>query len=345
MAKTTNIFGAGMVDMMAPSPNNTTSENKNDDIFNGDVPCKERNRLIPLEQLVEAPAEWNEYPPVDNETFEKMMDSMLKYGQLKVAMVREEEPGKYMIIGGHNRYRVLKALHEEYPDKAEFAVMKCNVYTKDQINDDAFRLAIVEDNEAQRAKENTKLLAIGYTVRKTCYKNSSVRTYGLGLRQKLRKKYNLSNGVASRIEQIGKNLIRPYINMYVNGEVSQNDAVAISTLPEGLQKYLLEKNIRKLKPSQRKLIAVCDNKAKLDEVLNIKTVYSVNGIDMDSAAPQKTVAFKLFLPKENQVMVLEALQKAMSNIAENNELDETGQKAIEYNLDMLAKCEQAQSEK
>lgn len=336
MAKTKHLFGADMAEMMEPKYNS----NEQEDIFKGDIPCDERNKFIPLDELQEAPSEWNEYPPVDDETFKKMMDSMLKYGQLKVAMVRREENGKYMIIGGHNRYRVLQALHEAYPGNEEFSGMKCNVYSRKYINDEAFRLAIVEDNEAQRAKEDTKLLAIGYNVRKSCYEKSSLKTYGIGSRPKLREKYNISNGTASRLEQIGNYLIKPYIRLYVIGELSQNDAVAISTLTENLQNHLFEKGIYKLKPAQRKAIVNCESKANLDEVLNIKEAYNINGINMDSAAPQRTVAFKLFLPKDNKVMLLDALQKAMSSVAESGELNDEGKKVIKYNLDMLLKCKE-----
>lgn len=338
MAKTKNIFGANMADMM--SPKNSPSEQEDsfkDDIFKGDIPCAERNKFIPLDELQEAPAEWNEYPPADEETFQKMMDSMLKYGQLKVAMVRKEDNGKYMIIGGHNRYRVLQALHEAYPEKEEFKGMKCNVYTKRYINDEAFRLAIVEDNEAQRAKEDTKLLAIGYNVRKACYENSSVKTYGIGSRQKLREKYNLSNGVASRLEQIGNNLIKPYINLYVIGEISQNDAVAISTLPEALQEHLLAKNVYKINPAQRKAIVTCTEKAQLDKVLNIKPTYNMNGVDMEDAVPKKTKALKLFIPNNKQELVLKALNKAIDGVIKTEELSELEEQALQYNIEMLTK--------
>lgn len=268
------------------------------DVFNGDVPVKESNVLIPLEKLIPAPSDWNLYPPADEETIMKMMESFAQYGQLKVAIVRDEGDGNYMIIGGHNRLATLKRLHENFPDVKRYKSMRCNVYSKDVINDEAFRIAVVEDNEAQRAKEDSRYIAVGYNVRKRFGEKSSIYKHGIEMRKKLMEKYGISNGTASNIEQIGNYLIQDYLSMYINGSLSRNDALTISRLGPALQKYMFKCGVFKLSVQAKKMLKTAATTEDVDNALKTEKENVFDGMKISSPVPKNNVTIKLSIPKD-----------------------------------------------
>lgn len=310
-----------------------TSVADNTDLFNGDIPVESANVLIPLEKLVPAPDDWNMYPPADADTIVKMMESFVQYGQLKVAIVRNEGDGTYKIIGGHNRFTVLQKLHELYPDVERYKTMRCNVYSKEAINDEAFQIAVIEDNEAQRAKEDSRYIAIGYNVRKKFGEKSSITRYGLSMRKQLREKYGISNGTASNIEQIGNYLLDDYLALYINGTLSRNDALAISKLQNELQKYLYDSGITKLSVSEKKGLAKCFTIDDIDNVLCSDKEYAFDGFKMSSPTPKDNISIKLPVPKKN---IMEFLEKAMI-VFDGMDIEASNKQYIKEVLDNYSK--------
>ena len=298
-----------------------------EDIFSGEIPVKKSNVLIPLEDLIPAPEEWNFYPPADNETIMKMMESFAQYGQLKVAIVRDEGNGKYMIIGGHNRFNTLRRLNAAFPDVERYKSMRCNVYSKESINDEAFRIAIIEDNEAQRAKEDSRYIAVGYNVRKHFGEKSSIYKHGLEMRKKLMEKYNISNGTASNIEQIGKYLIQSYFRLYINGNLSRNDALVISRLDPSLQEYLYKNAILKLSVQAKKKLKEAKTIEDVDHAIYDED-YFFDGIKMSSPTPKENLTIKLSIPKENLSDYLDAIIEGLEDM-------NTEESKIEYTKEIL----------
>lgn len=116
---------------------------------------------IPLEKLVFAPKEWNFFPAWNSEKMAELMENISVYGQLAPALVWEQEDGTYMILGGHNRYRAIKNLHDilqnEYPDEAKiYTTMRCNVYAHATLDEVEARKIIIYDNTIRR--ENSRVI-------------------------------------------------------------------------------------------------------------------------------------------------------------------------------------------
>ena len=111
-------------------------------------------RQIPLEQLFPAPDAWNFFPKPDHETMRRLMQSILDYGLLHPAIVWQQEDGRYMILGGHTRYRALKMLLQLFPQYVDsLGTMRCNVYDHDKLDENEARQIIIMDNTTQRQKE------------------------------------------------------------------------------------------------------------------------------------------------------------------------------------------------
>ena len=257
-----------------------------------------------------------------------MIMSIAKYGQLKVGVVRQEKNGKFMIIGGHNRYRAISALHEMFPEVERYKYMRCNIYSLETINDEAFKIAVVEDNEAQRAKEDKRMLAAGYKVRKENIEKSSLKDFGTKegarTREKLMEKYELSSGTAARIEKLSK-LIRPYMDLYVKHELSDSDALVIAGLSDELQDYLLGKNIIKFDTYKRSLVAKCDTLEDLKAAINATPENMYNGVITDIAMPKASKNYSLPIPVKDKKTIF----GAFSDIVRKLDLkDETGKQFL-----------------
>ena len=116
-------------------------------------------RQIPLEQLFPAPDAWNFFPKPDHETMQRLMQSILDYGLLHPAIVWQQEDGRYMILGGHTRYRALKMLLQLFPERADdLRAMRCNVYDHDKLDENEARQIIIMDNTTQRQKESKSVM-------------------------------------------------------------------------------------------------------------------------------------------------------------------------------------------
>lgn len=280
------------------------------DIFKGTVAPKFTNINIPLDKLVPASEEFNPYPSADDKTIEKIKASIYKSGQLTVALVREQEDGNFTIIGGHNLYKALCSLNDEHPGKKRFSFMRCNVYTVDDINDEAFKLAVVEYNEVQQAKVDKRMLAVGYKVRRENIEKSSFKnfgtSYGSRIREKLMEKYKLSGGTAARIEKIS-NLIRPYMDLYVKHELSDSDALVIAGLKGYLQEFLLSQNIIKFDTYKRSLVAKCDTIEDLKAALNATPENMYNGIITDIPMPKTSKNYSIPIPIKDKKKFFEGL--------------------------------------
>lgn len=294
------------------------------DVFNGDIPIEKANVLIPLDKLISAPSDWNLYPPADEETIVKMMESFAQYGQLKVAIVRDEGDGNYMIIGGHNRLTTLKRLHENFPDVERYKTMRCNVYSRDTINDEAFRIAVVEDNEAQRAKEDSRYIAVGYNVRKRFGEKSSIYKHGLEMRKKLMEKYGISNGTASNIEQIGSYLIQDYLSMYINGSLSRNDALVISRLDAELQEYMFKNKIFKLSVQAKKMLKNAKTADDVDAAIYAEKENTFDGMKIPSPPPKDNITIKLSIPEK----IAEEYIKRLTVLCDEIDMPEDGKKYL-----------------
>lgn len=290
--------------------------NRND-VFNGTVAPKFVDIKIPLNKIVPAPEEFNPYPPADMDTLIKMQESIYKYGQLKVSVVREQADGTFMIIGGHNRLNAIKALHEKYPEEDRFCFMRCNVYTEADVNDEAFKIAVVDDNEAQRAQEDKRLLAIGYKIRKENIEKSSLKKfntyYGAKSREKMMEQYELSSGAAARIEKIA-NLIREYMPSYIHRKMSDSDALAIASLKPELQRYLFGENIFSVDPSKRKLLAKCETVDELKSLILSIPEIEYNGIKVSSKMPTTSKSYSIPVPKKYAKEIFKALALSLKEL-------------------------------
>lgn len=201
----------------------------------------ERTIDIRLEDLVPAPDAWNYFPLPEVEILKDIAKSIYVQGQLAPALVWERDNGKYMILGGHTRYRILQFLKAQYPDEADrFSTMNCHVYGADQITDDEAQYLIITNNMTQRARESTAIMIKSIVKAFELQKSIVIKIKGLEHERSneiVAKNFGVSSSSVDRLYRL-RTLIPPIIDMLDNSQITQQAALKIATLPEKIQSIL-----------------------------------------------------------------------------------------------------------
>lgn len=242
---------------------------------------------IPLTQLVPAPAEWNFFPHWNNEQIAELMENISVYGQLSPALVWEQADGSYMILGGHNRYRALKNLHDmlasQYPEEAAlYTTMRCNVYAHDTLDEVEARKIIIYDNTIRR--ENSKAVMCRSIInmnqlmketRKTRRPDTKRRT----IYSQIAETMDISEGKVSGIISL-RNLIPEFWPLFDEKDkshrISNSLGLALSRLPQNLQEYVYEHELYvnvHLSSKQLKQLRYAQTEEAVEAVLGMPSAY------------------------------------------------------------------------
>ena len=204
---------------------------------------------IPLEQLFPAPDVWNFFPKPDHETMRRLMQSILDYGLLHPAIVWQQEDGRYMILGGHTRYRALKMLLQLFPENADsLGTMRCNVYDHDKLDENEARQIIIMDNTTQRQKEVKAVMITAVIQMGQLMKQQRARRSTKWHEQRKRindiigESLGVSGGTIKGIMRF-RTLIPEFLPFLdkrtANGAfIKQGQAQALAKLPEALQQEI-----------------------------------------------------------------------------------------------------------
>lgn len=106
-------------------------------------------KLLPLDELVPAPKEWNPYSPLGSEKFMEVTESILTVGLLDAIIVWKQPDGKNMILAGHNRVAIYKNLYEK-DHNPKYKSIRARVYPQDLIDEDEARIIVIDSNWQSR---------------------------------------------------------------------------------------------------------------------------------------------------------------------------------------------------
>lgn len=115
----------------------------------GDPHTEEKEQIVKIEidKLQEAPNDWNFYPPLVGEEFERLVRSILAHGLLHPIVV-EHRGDKNIILSGHNRVRAYRYIRRELQaieNEEESSLADIDI---SEIKSESFReiFAIVKEN-------------------------------------------------------------------------------------------------------------------------------------------------------------------------------------------------------
>ena len=193
-------------------------------------------RLIPLEQLTDSPAEWNQFTPLSDDMKVQMAKSILLTGLQQPIVVREldAKPTGYQILAGNTRTEIYRILHKALNDP-RFASIPAVVYPYGKVDDETAKLIVTDTNYIQRAQLSKKDRAFAIHE-----KLSYLRTHGdVKALEKVAEELNISKTTAYFWDRV-HSLIPELFDLYDEGTLELRAAARLGTFPETIQQQLLE---------------------------------------------------------------------------------------------------------
>ena len=203
----------------------------NDDLRIGDSNV----RYVKLNNLQDAPKEWNFYRPLSDGKFTELLESIEKNGLLVPIVIWEIDNNpsnpKYMILSGHNRkkgYEVLKKL----TGNAKYDEILASIKYKDELTPEEAREIIIDTNWVQRQLspiEKAKSVIEKYIILQSKTRYESGRNeYGEGrLRNVVAEEYKITGRQVERYRSL-QNLIPEIQELAHNNIISLTPAYEIA---------------------------------------------------------------------------------------------------------------------
>ncbi|MDO5095165.1 MAG: ParB N-terminal domain-containing protein [Peptostreptococcaceae bacterium] len=213
---------------------------------------------IDIDQLTHAPSEWNFYPELSEDEFEKLVLSILEHGLLHPVVIRRID-NKNIILSGHNRVRAYRAIAKDIENLSkgengrfllepsdelkltDFQQIMCVV--KEDISDDEAREIIIDANYIQRQlspKLITRSVIEKYRIIQDKRKKSADAQYkSLKTREIVAKDFKLSGRHIDRYKRLEK-LDDAFLELFYQGKISLELASKIAGLKSRVQEHIVQ---------------------------------------------------------------------------------------------------------
>lgn len=269
---------------------------------------------IGIEELEQAPKEWNFYPALQEEEFEKLVFSILEHGLLHPIVVRKVED-KNIILSGHNRVRAYRAIAEDLRDlergdpgryieepndqlkRTDFEQIMAVI--KGEISDDEAREIIIDANYVQRQLSPrliTRSVIEKYRIIQDKRKVSDDPRYkAQKTREIVAKDFKLSGRHIDRYKRLEK-LDEEILELFYQGRISLELASRIAGLKPAVQSHIAEKYLRIL-PKYPSKIA--------QELKPSLTMKDIDRIFEDRVLPQDQMTIRIVEDGKSSHFVIE----------------------------------------
>ncbi|MCQ2406838.1 MAG: ParB/Srx family N-terminal domain-containing protein [Oscillospiraceae bacterium] len=235
--------------------------------------------VIKLDMLDPAPEEWNFFPPLEDNRVEELVASIERDGLWCPIVVWARPNGRYIILGGHTRFRAYKRLLEKAAAEGDgiksafYSSIPAKVYAYGAIAEaDARRICIL-NNGLGRAKEAPQLQLKSVLEMVKLEKSHSY--YGDGdVLQRVANTFGISRSQAGIYTQIAKKLIPEFQKEY-GLRLATTKARVISSLSPAVQRELLKDDWVSMKPPEIK------------EKYISKKVFLTDGLNVGCSFPMK----------------------------------------------------------
>ena len=223
-------------------------------------PILEEDKIvrIDIEQLTHAPSEWNFYPELSEDEFEKLVLSILEHGLLHPVVIRRID-NQNIILSGHNRVRAYRAIAKDIENLskgesgryilassdelklADFQQIMCVV--KEDISDDEAREIIIDANYIQRQlspKLITRSVIEKYRIIQDKRKKSADAQYkSQKTREIVARDFKLSGRHIDRYKRLEK-LDEALLELFYQGKISLELASKIAGLKSRVQEHIVQ---------------------------------------------------------------------------------------------------------
>lgn len=223
-------------------------------------------REIPQEQIVKieidkleaAPSDWNFYPPLEGDEFERLVRSILVHGLLHPIVVEHIE-GRNRILSGHNRVRAYRYIREELQKlereegsslgELELSDVKSEDFreifaiVKEDLSDSDAREIIIDANYAQRQlgpKLLTKSIIEKYKIIREKRREGFEGYKNRKTREIVAESFEMSGRHIDRYRKLES--LRPeLLELFYNGKISLETGAKLAMMKPEIQEEI-EKN-------------------------------------------------------------------------------------------------------
>ncbi len=249
-------------------------------------PIKEGDKLVRIAtaELVHAPEDWNFYPSLEEEEFEKLVFSILELGLLHPIVVLKKE-NKNIILSGHNRVRAYEAIandivaieqgesgkyFETLSDEIKLAdFQQIMAVVKEDISDDEAREIIIDANYVQRKlgqKLITRSVIEKYRIIQDKRKKSDNPDYrSKKTREIVASEFQLSGRHIDRYKRLEK-LNENILELFYQGKISLELASKIAGLKGNVQEYIADNYLAALSKYSARIAAELKPSITMQEV-------------------------------------------------------------------------------
>lgn len=222
-------------------------------------------KLVNIDDLFEAPTEWNFYEALPPQKMQELIESIATLGlQEPVIVWNRDNDGHYMILSGHNRVRAFKKLKEIFNDSK---YDKIHAIIKDSIiGEEGAKEIIVDTNWVQRVltpMQKAKSIMFKYNKHKLDSREKKIR---MDINEKIAEEYSVTKRQIIDYKSLS-NLSDKAQELMDNGSLIIKAGVQISKLTAESQDYIVENYSSALLNKNYNMIKKCvteDNPKELD---------------------------------------------------------------------------------
>lgn len=188
---------------------------------------------VDLNDLVEAPTEWNFYGRLNHSKMLELIESIKEIGLQNSIVVWEVDTNKYMILSGHNRVHAYKLLRDN-EDKEKYKTISAEIFKKNQITEDVAKQIIIDTNWVQR--QLTPMQKSKSIIRKYNSLRSS-KSKGGSLNKVIADEYNISEKTIIVYKSL-VDLIPEFQELIEDGKLPIFTGMLLSKYDKSIQYFL-----------------------------------------------------------------------------------------------------------
>lgn len=239
---------------------------------------------IPLDELQNAPADWNFYAPLSDDKMIELIDSIRENGLLHPIVVWETPKQRKTVLSGHNRVRAYRALYEK-TGEAQYRTIAATVL-RDLTTGEA-RQILIDANWVQRSltpSEKARSIAQKYLL--TGRKARSENGTRSSRYEEIAAQYGLSARQVARYVRLAR--LEPCLQTLVDaGKLPIGTALKLVEFPPEKQKYLSEYWADRLRSKQVARLRATMTTGEMDDVLQEDAALVQVTIEMPAALERR----------------------------------------------------------
>lgn len=252
------------------------------------LPEQYEQKIVPLENLVAAPDEWNFFSKPSKEKIIALAESIYYNGLLQPIVVREMENGTFQILAGHTRVEAYKALRDTLNDES-YGQIAALAFPFNSLTDIQAEDIVCDTNFMQRGTLSTIETAKCIQLKARRLRGDNVARSKDNIAAKISEYYHIKRAMVFRWQRIA-NLIPELIDLSEKRQLTADSMYKLSAFSSKDQERLYKRAADYISNNTLRHVKA---KHKLEDVIHLlkddkvrRTLrYSVSAEDLNDREP------------------------------------------------------------